>query len=157
MKMSTKICYLVHCHNDDEEYKDSEEKIMHEDVKETHHMHNDYTKYISKYGKHFTKELAEYAVKRMKPSSHISYDKVEETLAQSAENLAKENTIADLYFITNAIRKVHSSNTIKSDVFAISLGIEKLNNSIHDEVFIEWCEKMKRMGEEIPWKNFIEK
>lgn len=173
--MGTKICYLIKCghEHDDvdgvEAMEEREHEHHHEKETSTHHnatertynvnvnmKSSEYLQYVAKYGHHFSKELAEYAVSKIStPVARLKYEKVEEILTQSDETLVDGNTTADLYFEANKIKARHSSNTIKSDVHAVTLAIERINDTTDEEVFCEWCNNMKKRGEKIPWHDFI--
>lgn len=167
--MKTKICYVVKCHDSDEEEEryeegresdangDEQKHKKHTDVNININVKNtDYLQYIAKHGHHFSKELAEYAVSKLDDANgRLKYDKVEEILTQSDEALTEGNTIADLYYLTNKIKSRHSTATIKSDVHVVMLAIECLNDPFDEEVFCDWCDNMKRRNEKIHWDKFL--
>lgn len=118
----------------------------------------DYYKYIEKYGHHFSKKLSEYIVEEFITSGNkIPYDKVEEILKQSDEELDEGHTIADLYYVANMIKARHSNSTIKSDAHVIMLAVEYLNdpNKSEGETFCEWFDGLKRKNKTISWNNFM--
>lgn len=118
----------------------------------------DYYKYVEKYGHHFSRKLSEFLVKEFaKPETRISYDKVEEILKQSGEELDEGHTVADLYYVSNMIKNRHSTSTIKSDSHVVMLAVEYLNDpsKSEGETFCEWFDGLKRKNKEISWNNFM--
>lgn len=117
-----------------------------------------YYNYITKFGHHFNKKLSETLVKElMGIGDKISYDKVEEVLKQSDEELDEGHTLADLHYIANVIKARHSNSTVKSDAHVIMLAIEYLNdpNKSEGEIFCEWLDSLKRKNKKIVWNDFI--
>ena len=172
--MGTRMYCVIKSHyepNDEmeqERYRDEEDEHEHEE----HHTHTkehhekeavnlkdeDYYKYIAKYGHHFNKKLSEYVIENLASvNSKIPYDKVEENLKQSDEELDEGHTIADLHYIANLIKARHSNSTVKSDAHVVMLAIEYLNdpNKTEGEIFCEWFDSMKRKNKKICWKNFM--
>lgn len=118
----------------------------------------DYYKYISKYGHHFSKKLAEHMVEELITTNEkIPYDKVEEILKQSDEELEEGQCVSDLYYAANMIKARHSHNTIKSDAHVVMLAIEYLNNpnEPEGELFCDWFDGLKRKNKTISWDKFM--
>lgn len=114
--------------------------------------------YIKKYGHHFNKELALMVVdKFVSVNPKISFEKTEEILKHSDDALPEEVTIGDLYVMTNEIRATHSNSTVKSDVHAVTLAIENLNNPNRDcdDLFDDWVDILTRRKEYIDWEKYV--
>lgn len=114
--------------------------------------------YIKKYGHHFNKELALMVVdKFVSVNPKISFEKTEEILKHSDDTLPEEVTIGDLYVMTNEIRATHSNSTVKSDVHAVTLAIENLNNPNRDcdDLFDDWVDILTRRKEYIDWEKYV--
>lgn len=114
--------------------------------------------YIKKYGHHFNKELALMVVdKFVSVNPKISFEKTEEILKHSDDTLPEEVTIGDLYVMTNEIRATHSNSTVKSDVHAVTLAIENLNNPNRDcdGLFDDWVDILTRRKEYIDWEKYV--
>jgi hypothetical protein len=117
-----------------------------------------YYHYISHYGHHFNEKLARYAVEKLNSlNAKIGYEKVDEILKQSDEELDDSNTVADLYYVANEMKARHSNNTVKSDAHVVMLAIEYLNdpNKLEGEVFCEWIDHLKRKDKKITWNSFV--
>jgi hypothetical protein len=166
MNMRAKICYLVSTSAEDkEEIDDGIVKRVVEEKTETHHKttsdnikDESYYHYISHYGHHFNEKLARYAVEKLNSlNPKICYEKVEEILKQSDEELDDSNTTADLYYVANEMKARHSSNTVKSDAHIVMLAIEYLNdpNKLEGEIFCEWLDRLKRKDKKITWNSFV--
>lgn len=114
--------------------------------------------YIKKYGHHFNKELALMVVdKFVSVNPKISFEKTEEILKHSDDVLPEGVTIGDLYVMTNEIRATHSNSTVKSDVHAVTLAIENLNNPNRDcdDLFDDWVDILTRRKEYIDWEKYV--
>lgn len=114
--------------------------------------------YVKKYGHHFNKELALMVVdKFVSVNPKISFEKTEEILKHSDDALPEEVTIGDLYVMTNEIRATHSNSTVKSDVHAVTLAIENLNNPNRDcdDLFDDWVDILTRRKEYIDWEKYV--
>lgn len=136
-------------------YKIEVSAVRHEDKE---HTDESIEKYIDKHGHHFTKELAEAVVdKFVSVNPKISFEKTEEMLKHSDDGLSDEVTVGDLHVMVNEIRATHSNTTVKSDVHAISLAIENLNNPNKEveDLFDDWIDILMRRKEEIDWDEFI--
>lgn len=181
--MGTRVYYVIkaHKHKDDEQNKEhhTHEEVEERDGKFEMSAHNhrredgknelhfkgkmtlkdeDYYKYIAKYGHHFSKKLSEHLVEELiTPANKIPYDKVEEILKQSDEELDEGQTVADLHYVANMIKARHSSSTVKSDAHVVMLAIEYLNdpNKSEGEIFCEWFDALKRKNKKISWNNFM--
>lgn len=182
--MGTRVYHVIktHKHEDDKHNKEhharEKETEKHDEKFEmsahTHHREDgksevhfkgkmtlkdeEYYKYIAKYGHHFSKKLSEHLVGELITSTNkIPYDKVEEILKQSDEELDEGHTVADLHYVANMIKARHSSSTIKSDAHVVMLAIEYLNdpNKSEGETFCEWFDGLKRKNKKISWNNFM--
>ena len=114
-------------------------------------------KYINNNGHHFTKELAEEIVERfVSVNPKIPFEKTEEMLKHSDDTLPEEVTIGDLHVMVNEIRATHSTSTVKSDVHALSLALENLNNPNKDnDLFDDWIDILMRRKEKIDWEKYV--
>lgn len=135
-------------------YKIEVSAVRHKDKEKTDEF---LEQYIKNNGHHFTKELAEEIVDRfVSVNPKISFDKTEEMLKHSDDSLPEEVTIGDLHVMVNEIRATHSTSTVKSDVHALSLAIENLNNPNKDnDLFDDWMDILMRRKEDIDWKKYI--
>lgn len=181
--MGTRIYHIIST-NEHEDYEEQKSHDAHEDDEErnekfemsAHTQHRkdgksevhfkdkvtlkdeDYYKYIAKYGHHFSKKLSEHLVEELiTPTDKIPYDKVEEILKQSDEELDEGHTLADLHYVANAIKARHSNSTVKSDVHVVMLAIEYLNdpNKSEGETFCEWFDSLKRKEKKVSWNKFM--
>lgn len=177
--MGTRVYHIIGTHHDedDEHQRDSSHEENTEKFEmhaKTHHREDgksevhfkgkvtlkdeDYYNYIAKFGHHFSKKLSEHLVSElMTTGNKIPYDKVEEILKQSDEELDEGNTVADLYYVANVIKARHSTTTVKSDAHVVMLAIECLNdpNKSEGEVFCEWFDSLKRKDKKISWNTFM--
>ena len=135
-------------------YKIKVSAVRHKDKEKTDEF---LEQYIKNNGHHFTKELAEEIVDRfVSVNPKISFDKTEEMLKHSDDSLPEEITIGDLHVMVNEIRATHSTSTVKSDVHALSLAIENLNNPNKDnDLFDDWMDILMRRKEKIDWENYV--
>nr|DAM87844.1 MAG TPA: hypothetical protein [Caudoviricetes sp.] len=135
-------------------YKIEVSAVRHKDKEKTDEF---LEQYIKNNGHHFTKELAEEIVDRfVSVNPKISFDKTEEMLKHSDDSLPEEITIGDLHVMVNEIRATHSTSTVKSDVHALSLAIENLNNPNKDnDLFDDWMDILMRRKEKIDWEKYV--
>lgn len=135
-------------------YKIEVSAVRHKDKEKTDEF---LEQYIKNNGHHFTKELAEEIVDRfVSVNPKISFDKTEEMLKHSDDSLPEEVTIGDLHVMVNEIRATHSTSTVKSDVHALSLALENLNNPNKDnDLFDDWMDILMRRKEKIDWEKYV--
>lgn len=115
-------------------------------------------RYISAHGHHFTKELAEAVVdKFVSVNPKIPFEKTEEMLKHSDDKLPEFVTMGDLHVMVNEIRATHSTLTVRSDVHALSLALEKFNspNKESDDLFDDWVDILARRKEDIDWEKYV--
>lgn len=157
--MGTRMYYTIDvsakkAEEKEHKYKIEVSAVRHKDKEETDEF---LEQYIKNNGHHFTKELAEEIVDRfVSVNPKISFDKTEEMLKHSDDSLPEEVTIGDLHVMVNEIRATHSTSTVKSDVHALSLALENLNNPNKDnDLFDDWMDILMRRKEDIDWKKYI--
>lgn len=118
--------------------------------------------YIKKHKFHFNQGLSEYAVSLLNfvdPAAKvISYDKTADLMKGNGIKLPEESTHGDLHYVINKIRAEHTLETVKTDIHALKLAIECLENpNIKEgEIFLQWLEHMYRVKKDVLWDKFIE-
>lgn len=135
-------------------YKIEVSAVRHKDREDTDES---LEKYIENHGHHFTKEFAEDVVERfVSVNPKIPFEKTEEMLKHSDDTLPEEVTVGDLHVMVNEIRATHSTSTVKSDVHALSLALENLNNPNKDnDLFDDWMDILMRRKEKIDWEKYV--
>lgn len=118
--------------------------------------------YCNKYKFHFNRGLSEYAVSKLifvdSSAKQISYDKLNDLMKGNGIKLPEEFPQGDLHYVINKIRAEHKLDTVKTDIHALRLAIECLENpNIEEgEIFLQWLEHMYRVKKDILWDKFME-
>lgn len=107
-----------------------------------------FIKYLQEHGSHFTKELADHAIRVPKQGSFMDTDQVEDALIRSSLKLPKDITLGDFTYLVNSEYHAHSD--------AIAKAMEKVKRQPYPGfIFNRWLADHIGMGQSIPWEEFI--
>lgn len=122
---------------------------------------NPIDKYLEKYGKHFTIELADYASAQMvnadNTNNHWHVDEIKSIIKELGYVIPLSSTIGDIIYTANMAHADFYPLLLKDDKSCIMFAMEVANNKDGYEgiQFCRWLADIKNKNLQIDWNSFV--